>query len=70
MHRRRLQGNAMFAAAPPLEAARFLLSGLATCSRVGEHRRRPGARRALFVAREAHLHAFVGEGVYVALPPK
>eukprot|EP00969_Alexandrium_andersonii_P229528 10137242-Alexandrium_andersonii.AAC.1 len=58
----------MFAATPPLEAVRLLLSDLATRGRAGVRRRRRGSRKALLIdVRKAHLHAFV-EDVYVALP--
>eukprot|EP00969_Alexandrium_andersonii_P358529 15451182-Alexandrium_andersonii.AAC.1 len=36
---------AMFAAAPPLEGVRLLLSDLATRGRAGARRRRPGGRK-------------------------
>eukprot|EP00969_Alexandrium_andersonii_P035627 1560892-Alexandrium_andersonii.AAC.1 len=61
----------MFAAPPPLEAVRLLLSGLATRGRAGVRLRRPGARRALLVdVRTARSRAFVGEDMYAALPPE
>eukprot|EP00969_Alexandrium_andersonii_P086895 3832741-Alexandrium_andersonii.AAC.1 len=60
----------MFAATPPLEAVRVLLPDLATSGRARLRGRRPGARKALLIdIRKAHLHAFVHEDVYVALPP-
>eukprot|EP00969_Alexandrium_andersonii_P236341 10433766-Alexandrium_andersonii.AAC.1 len=61
----------MFAATPPLEGLRILLSDLATSGRARACGRRPGARKALLIdVRKAHLHAFVHEDVYVALPPE
>eukprot|EP00969_Alexandrium_andersonii_P032391 1414385-Alexandrium_andersonii.AAC.1 len=61
----------MFAATPPLEVLRILLSDLATSGRARVGGRRPGARKALLIdVRKAHLHAFVHEDVYVALPPE
>eukprot|EP00969_Alexandrium_andersonii_P098017 4327074-Alexandrium_andersonii.AAC.1 len=61
----------MFAATSPLEALRILLSDSATSGRARARGRRPGAREALLVdVRKAHLHAFVNEDVYVALPPE
>ena len=61
--------DSMFAATPPLEALRLLLSDLATRRR-GEERR-AGQRKALLVdVSKAHLHAFVNRDVYVALPPE
>eukprot|EP00969_Alexandrium_andersonii_P179545 7936956-Alexandrium_andersonii.AAC.1 len=49
----------------------MLLSDLATNGRARVHGRRPGARTALLTdVRKAHLHAFVHEDVYVALPPE
>ena len=60
----------MFAATPPLEAVRLLLSDLATRRR-GCDRKRPGQRKALFIdVSKAHLHAFVKRDIYVALPPE
>ena len=57
------KGDAMFAATPPLEAVRLLLSDLATRRRAGERRRR-GQRRALFIdVRKAHTHVFVNRGI-------
>ena len=63
--------DAMFAATPPpLEAARILLSDLATRRRSGDYRK-AGQRKALVIGvRKAHLHAFVKRDVYVALPPE
>eukprot|EP00969_Alexandrium_andersonii_P357654 15449286-Alexandrium_andersonii.AAC.1 len=50
----------MFAAIPPLEAVR--------CRRTPA---RPGSREALLVdVRKAHVHAFVEDDVYAALPPE
>eukprot|EP00969_Alexandrium_andersonii_P286432 12662289-Alexandrium_andersonii.AAC.1 len=61
----------MFAATPPLEALRLLLSDLPTRRRVRECGRRRGARKALLIdVRKALLHAYVEEDVYVALPPE
>eukprot|EP00969_Alexandrium_andersonii_P018686 816028-Alexandrium_andersonii.AAC.1 len=61
----------MFAATPPLEAVRMLLSDLGRSGRACVRGRRPGARKALLIAvRKAHLHAFVHEDMYVALPPE
>ena len=58
----------MFAATPPLEAVRLLLSDLATRGRSG---RGKGARKALFIdVRKAHLHAFTAREIYVDLPPE
>ena len=60
----------MFAATPPLEAVRLLLSDLATRRRSGD-RRKAGQRKALVIdVSKAHLHAFVKRDVYVALPPE
>eukprot|EP00969_Alexandrium_andersonii_P131179 5801125-Alexandrium_andersonii.AAC.1 len=60
----------MFAATPPLEALRLLLYDLATRRRGRVDGRRRGARKALPIhVRKAHLHAYVDEDVYVALPP-
>ena len=66
--------ESMFAATPPLEALRLLLSDLATRRRGGPQGRdaasRRGARKALFIdVRKAHMHAYVEEDVYVAPPP-
>ena len=82
----RWKDDAMFAATPPLEAVRLLLSDLATRRRahaghsgnVHEHigmsageRRRTGQRKALFIdVRKAHLHAFANRDIYVVLPPE
>eukprot|EP00969_Alexandrium_andersonii_P370975 15478485-Alexandrium_andersonii.AAC.1 len=61
----------MFAATPPLEALRLLLSDKATRRRGRADGRRRGARKALLIdVRKAHLHACVDEDVYVALPPE
>eukprot|EP00969_Alexandrium_andersonii_P178251 7881591-Alexandrium_andersonii.AAC.1 len=61
----------MFAATPPLEALRLLLSDLATRRRGRVSGRRRGARKALLIdVRRAHLHADVDEDVYVAIPPE
>ena len=67
--------DSMFAATPPLEAVRLLLSDLATRRRGGPQGRdaasRRGARKALLIdVRKAHLHAYVEEDVYAALPPE
>ena len=65
------RGDSVFAATPPLEAVRLLLS-----ERRGGHQGRDvashrGAREALLIgARKAHLHAYVEEDVYAALPPE
>eukprot|EP00969_Alexandrium_andersonii_P224651 9921517-Alexandrium_andersonii.AAC.1 len=49
----------------------MLLSDLATSGRARACERRPGLRKALLIdIRKAHLHAFVDEDVYVALPPE
>ena len=62
--------DAMFAATPPLEAVRVLLSDLATRRRSGGYRK-AGQRKALVIdVSKAHLHAFVKRDVYVALPPE
>ena len=62
--------DAMFAATPPLEAVRLLLSDLATRRRAGG-RRGSGQRKALFIdVRKAYLHAYVNRDIYVALPPE
>eukprot|EP00969_Alexandrium_andersonii_P089832 3966730-Alexandrium_andersonii.AAC.1 len=61
----------MFAATPPLQALRLLLSDLATRRRGGAGGRRRGTRTALLMdARKAHLHAHMEDDVYVALPPE
>eukprot|EP00969_Alexandrium_andersonii_P075489 3328477-Alexandrium_andersonii.AAC.1 len=61
----------MFEATPLLEALRLLLSDLATRRRGRVHGRRRGARTALLIdVGKAHLHAYVDEDVYVALPPE
>ena len=47
------------------------MSDLATRRRGREYGRRRGARKALLIdVRKAHLHAYVDEDVYVALPPE
>ena len=59
----------MFAATPPLEAIRLLLSDLAVRRRGQEKQR--GRRKLLVIdVRKAHLHAFVDREVYVDLPPE
>eukprot|EP00969_Alexandrium_andersonii_P172669 7633023-Alexandrium_andersonii.AAC.1 len=61
----------MFAATPFLEALRLLLSDLATRRRDRVCGRRRGVRKALLIdVRKAHLHAYVEDDVYVALPPE
>eukprot|EP00969_Alexandrium_andersonii_P102050 4504863-Alexandrium_andersonii.AAC.1 len=61
----------MFAATPPLEALRLLLSDLAIRRRGCMGGRRRGARKALLIdVRKAHLRAYVEDDVYVALPPE
>eukprot|EP00969_Alexandrium_andersonii_P354602 15442530-Alexandrium_andersonii.AAC.1 len=61
----------MFAATPPLEALRLLLSDLATRRRGCADGGRRGPRKALLIdVRKAHLHAYVEEDMYVALPPE
>eukprot|EP00969_Alexandrium_andersonii_P023324 1019207-Alexandrium_andersonii.AAC.1 len=61
----------MFAATPPLEALRLLLSDSATRSQGRVRGRRRGARKALLIGvRKAYLHAYVEGDVYVALPPE
>ena len=55
-----------FAAAPPLEALRLLLSRTATGRRHG----RGGKKVMLVDARKAHLHAEVDREIYVCLPPE
>ena len=55
-----------FAAMPPLEALRMLLSFAATGRKEGG-----GGRKVLVIdARKAHLHAVPGREIYVALPPE
>jgi hypothetical protein len=55
-----------FAATPPLEALRMLLSHAATGRRTGK-----GGRKILVIdARKAHLHAHAERLVYVDLPPE
>eukprot|EP00969_Alexandrium_andersonii_P178940 7910903-Alexandrium_andersonii.AAC.1 len=52
--------DTMFAATPPLEALRRLLSDLATRRRGCAGGRRRGPRKAFLIdAREAQLHAYV-----------
>eukprot|EP00969_Alexandrium_andersonii_P152188 6729913-Alexandrium_andersonii.AAC.1 len=61
----------MFAATPPLEAARLLWSNLATSERACARGRRSGARKALLIdVRKARLRALADEDLYVALPPE
>eukprot|EP00969_Alexandrium_andersonii_P228047 10071707-Alexandrium_andersonii.AAC.1 len=61
----------MFAATPPLEALRLLLSDLAPRRWGCVSGRRRGARKALLIGvRKAHLRAYMEEDVYVALPPE
>ena len=56
--------DSFFAAAPPLEALRFLISWTATGRRHGL-----GGRKILLIdARKAHLHAFVDRDLFVELP--
>ena len=63
--------DSMFVATPPLEAVRLLLSDLATNQRGGLQGSRHGSRKALLIdVRKAHLHAYVEEDIYVALPPE
>eukprot|EP00969_Alexandrium_andersonii_P115654 5114374-Alexandrium_andersonii.AAC.1 len=51
-------GDSAFAANPPLEALRLLLSDLATLRRAEVSRRRCGARKTFVIdARNAHLRA-------------
>eukprot|EP00969_Alexandrium_andersonii_P050461 2215706-Alexandrium_andersonii.AAC.1 len=60
----------MFAATPPLEALRLLLSDLATRKRARERGRRRGARKALRIdVRKAHLPAYVEKDARIAFPP-
>eukprot|EP00969_Alexandrium_andersonii_P245446 10847015-Alexandrium_andersonii.AAC.1 len=61
----------MFAATPPSGVLRLPLSDLATRRRGRACGRRRGARKALLVdVRKARLRAYVGDDVYVALPPE
>eukprot|EP00969_Alexandrium_andersonii_P180314 7969818-Alexandrium_andersonii.AAC.1 len=61
----------MLPATPPLEALQLLFSELATRQRAGDSRRHSGQRKPVMVdERKAHLHAFVDEEVYIALPPE
>ena len=63
--------DSMFVDTPPLEAVRLLLSDLATRQRGGLQGSRRGSRKALLIdVRKAHLHAYVEEDIYVALPPE
>ena len=58
--------DAFFAATPPLEALRLLLSHVATNSD-GSH----GGRKVMELdAKKAHLHAFAEREVYIELPPE
>ena len=68
----------MFAATPPLEAVRLLLSEMATRQRAQPGKpgcgpaagKRRGQRKAMVInVSKAHLHAFVNRDIYVALPP-
>ncbi|MFM7988410.1 MAG: hypothetical protein ACKPKO_54770, partial [Candidatus Fonsibacter sp.] len=55
--------DSMFAATPPLEAVRLLLSDLATGQRGGLQGSRRGSRKALLIdVRKARLHAYVWGG--------
>ena len=59
------RSNEFFAATPPLEALRMLLSSCATHAPRGER------RKLLFIdVRKAHLHARSVRDIYVALPPE
>eukprot|EP00969_Alexandrium_andersonii_P159767 7059598-Alexandrium_andersonii.AAC.1 len=61
----------MFAATPPPEALRLLLSDLAIRRRGRVDGRRRGAREVLLIdVRKAHLRAYIDGDVYVALPPE
>ena len=58
--------DAFFAATPPLEALRLLLSHVAT-GRKGKVR---GRKVMILDAEKPHLHAFAEREVYVELPPR
>jgi hypothetical protein len=60
------RSDEFFAATPPLEALRMILSHAATGRRSGR-----GGRRVLVIdARKVHLHAIAERAVYIALPPE
>jgi hypothetical protein len=60
------RSDEFFAATPPLEALRMLLSHVASGRRSGK-----GGRKVLVIdARKAHLHALAERLVYVDLPPE
>eukprot|EP00969_Alexandrium_andersonii_P284188 12564247-Alexandrium_andersonii.AAC.1 len=61
----------MFAATPPSEALRLLLSDLATWRRGCADGRGRVARKALLIdVRKARLRAYVEDDVYAAPPPE
>ena len=55
-----------FAATPPLEALRMMISHAAS----GRNHGRGGRKLLVIDARKAHLHAMAGREVYVDLPPE
>ena len=57
--------DSLFAATPPLEALRFLLSRTATRSKGSPHK-----KLLLIDVRKAHLHAEAVREVFVSLPPE
>ena len=66
--------DSLFAATPPLEGLRLLLSQAAACeekeyrSSMGKSRGRGRRKFLLIDVRKAHLHAVPVRGVYVQLP--
>ena len=58
--------ESLFAATPPLEALRVLVSSAATRKGAG----RPDTKILLIDVRKAHLHAEVVREVFVELPPE
>ena len=62
----RYKSDELFAATPPLEALRLLLSRVAS----GRQHGRGGRKIMVVDARKAHLHAMVDRALYVDLPPE
>ena len=58
--------DAFFAATPPLEAIRLLLSHVAS----GRTGKRGGRKVMVLDAKKAHLHAFAEREIYIELPPE
>jgi len=61
-----VKNDDFFAAMPPLEALRMLISGVATGRMSGRH----GRKLLVIDARKAHLHAVPVRDIFVELPPE